>query len=96
MKLWRRLSALVVVATVGCWFGVSSVACGGAPTACDQALDKAEQCGVQDPHLTPAGDACEEIAQCQAKCVMRANCGEIVNAVEGVQNSLLGCAQSCG
>jgi hypothetical protein len=97
MKLWRRLSALVVVATVGCWFGVASVGCGAAEAnACDEALDKAEQCGIQNAQLTPSGDACEAIAQCQARCVMSSDCGTIRDAVEGLQNSLLECVDHCG
>jgi hypothetical protein len=81
----------VLVAAAGSVGGCSSE-----PTVCDEAFDKAQQCGAAVTGLSESGEECAEISQCVATCILNADCGEINDAMNQVPNDLLACTDSCG
>jgi hypothetical protein len=93
-KIWRPISAVAARAILAVLFGALGGAC-GAQTTCDRALDKVQQCGLPDETLNDNGDACEEISQCQAECILKGDCGDVRNAALGEQNSVSACADAC-
>jgi hypothetical protein len=95
MKIWQRVSALLAVVGLASLYGVLNGGCGGAETLCDQALDKVQQCGFQNTMLNDTGDECEAISQCAAKCLLDADCGEIMQASENT-GPVVTCAAKCG
>ncbi|HVY46104.1 MAG TPA: hypothetical protein VHB21_09505 [Minicystis sp.] len=88
----RKLVVALALFAVG---SLTAAGC-GSTTLCDEALDKAQQCGLQDASLSSSGDACEAIAQCQAKCILDADCGQIEAASMLQQNALTKCLAHCG
>jgi hypothetical protein len=77
MKVWRHGAALGALAILGLMVGAG---CGSSDTPCDQALDKIQQCGISDVSLNDSGEACEQVASCQADCILAADCGDIEEA----------------
>lgn len=80
-------------------FSLLVIACAGCgSTPCDEALDKAESCGLQDLELNDSGDACEEFAACQAECVNVGSCNDIRQLSEDpfATNDLADCLFGCG
>lgn len=70
------------------------VACGG-KSPCDEAVDKAKQCGFSDAMLTSAGSACEGASICQAECVNAGTCGEVQDALRTQSGKVFDCARAC-
>jgi hypothetical protein len=70
--------------------------CSSEPTVCDDALDKALQCGADVTGLSETGEECAAISQCIATCILDADCGEISDAANQIPNDLTACADSCG
>jgi hypothetical protein len=75
------------------------IACAGcSATVCDDALDKAKSCGLQDVELNDSGDACEDFAACQAECVNTGSCNDLRALAENplATNDLADCMFKCG
>ncbi|MCA9620265.1 MAG: hypothetical protein KC731_14685 [Myxococcales bacterium] len=70
-------------------------AAGCSSTACDDALDKVEDCGFEDVSLNADGEECAERAACQADCVLAGSCSEIQDAVTGQDNDVAACIAGC-
>lgn len=91
-----NISRIVVAASFALVAASFFVAC-GSPTACDQALDKVQSCGLTDAHLSDAGNQCQAYAACSANCVIKAGCNDIKANIQGdTQNALGSCIVACG
>lgn len=75
---------------------LASVGCGG--TVCDDALDKAESCGLQDAELSDAAEECGDFAACQGQCVVNGSCNDLqeLSTNPFAENELAGCLFECG
>lgn len=85
--LTRLGFALLVIACASC-----------SATVCDDALDKAKSCGLQDVELNDSGDACDDFAACQATCVNEGSCNDLLALSEDqlATNELSECMFQCG
>lgn len=54
---------------------LSAVACGG--DACDDAVDKLEECGITGEGSTSGDEECSGAGECFAECINDAECSEI-------------------
>lgn len=87
-----RTTKYATTAAIACLFVVAAgslVSC-GAETPCDSALDKVESCGIDDLHLTPAGEECAAYAACTATCLEKAGCNDIKESVQGSSGAIDG------
>lgn len=81
-------------------FGVSLlvITCAGCgTTVCDDALAKAESCGLQNLELNDSGDTCEDLAACRAECVNTGSCNDILEISDdsSATNDLAACLVEC-
>ena len=69
----------------------------GCSNECDDAVDKAEECGLDSPDAEEQKelDECNESAECRAKCLNEASCDDIKAALAGTDNGLVKCALAC-
>ena len=76
--------------------GLALAGCGS--TVCDDALDKAESCGLSNIELNDSGDECAEYAACQAECVNDGSCNDLreLNDDPFAENDLAACLFQCG
>jgi len=75
---------------------VSTFGCGPA-TPCEQAVDRARSCGLDDAKLTPEGETCDTFAACVAECVVSAPCSEILaNVNVYAYGPFVTCTERCG
>jgi len=75
---------------------LASIGCGG--TVCDDALDKAESCGLQEVELSDAAEECGELAACQGQCILESSCNDLkeLSTNPFAANELASCLFECG
>lgn len=75
---------------------LASVGCDS--TVCDDALDKAESCGLQEVELSEAAENCAEFAACQGQCIVESSCNDLKELSKSpfAQNELASCLFECG
>jgi hypothetical protein len=83
----KRLLILCVMA-----LGFGATACGN---ACDDAVDKLDECGIDTSEAEDQAEECNEKDECAAECFNDASCSEIKELFAGMSNSLATCAAKC-